>query len=131
MYLISSLVTPDMSPLDYFVNSEIKKFIRAQNCANRADAERLIFEWLEDDQNQANIRKAILGSRPQGGFISRWRALWEKGGDAIQSLTREQRLTYYNVMLIMTHIVLKKHVTAYKGTLRQENDSSKYNVIIT
>ena len=59
-----------MSPLDYFVNSEIKKFIRSKNCSNRPEAEQLIFEWLEDDQNQANIRKSILGSCPQGRVVN-------------------------------------------------------------
>ena len=82
-----------MSPLDYFVNHALKKFIRDKNCTNRAEAERFIIQWLEDDQNQAEIQKAILGSCPRGGFKSRWRCLWERGGDEIQSITRRVRFT--------------------------------------
>ena len=80
-----------MSPLDYFVNHAVKKFIRSKNCSNRPDAERYIAEWLSDDQSQVEIQKAILGSCPSGGFKSRWRCLWERGGDEIQSVSAVKR----------------------------------------
>ena len=88
----SFLDSPDMSPLDYYVNSAIKKFIRSKNCSNRNQAENFITEWLTDDANQEVIRRAILGSTPDGGFKSRWRCLWQAGGDAIQSVSSRKRL---------------------------------------
>ena len=80
-----------MSPLDYYVNSAVKKFVRSKNCTNRADAENYIAEWMTDDTSQENIRKCILGSCPTGGFKSRWRCLWQNGGDAIQDIEPKTR----------------------------------------
>ena len=93
-----------MSPLDYFVNHALKKFIREKNCTNRAEAERFIIQWLEDDQNQADIKKAILGSCPSGGFKSRWRCLWERGEDDhymyIFKCTGRSELVIFKICLV-------------------------------
>ena len=81
-----------MSPLDYYVNSAIKKFIRSKNCTNKPDALKYIDEWLSSDSNQEIIRRSIIGSDPNGGFKSRWRCLWQNGGDEIQKISAKKRL---------------------------------------